>query len=79
MLGGGSQPEPAVPRGGADDEDTRRAFEGDGQEDPLAVGCRDHWGDAADHAALEGALRMAAVREAIERKGLFCSTRPWQR
>ena len=38
MLEGGSQPEPAIPRSGADDEDTRRDIEGDGQEDELAVG-----------------------------------------
>src|SRR5260221_1374695 len=61
-LEGGSQPEPAGPRSGGDDEDTRRAIEGDGQEDQLAVGGRDHWGNAADDATLAGTLRGAWLR-----------------
>src|ERR1700687_3511736 len=62
MLEGGSQPEPAVPRSGADDEDTRRAIEGNGQEDQLAVGGGDYRGDAADYAALARTLRGAWLR-----------------
>src|SRR6185312_1187888 len=62
MLEGGSQPEPAVPRSGADDEDTRRDIEGDGQEDQLAVGSGGHWGNAPDNATLAGTLAGAWPR-----------------
>src|SRR5487761_255434 len=46
----------AVPgRGnGADDETTRRAIEGNGEEDHLVGSSRDHRGDRSDHEALAG-------------------------
>src|SRR5579862_3409803 len=62
MLEGGSQPEPAIPRSGADDEDSRRDIEGDGQKDQLAVGCGDYRRDPADDAALARTLRGAWLR-----------------
>src|SRR6185295_5087335 len=62
MLEGGSQPEPAIPRSGADDEDTRRAIEGDGQEDQLAVGGGDYRRDAADDATVAHTLSRAWLR-----------------
>jgi hypothetical protein len=49
-LGSGIEPEPTRPRSGADDETTRRNAESDGEEDQLAVGGRDHRGNAAHNA-----------------------------
>ena len=46
MLGGGRNPAVLRRRNGADDETTRRAVEGDGEEDHLVGGGRDHRGDA---------------------------------
>src|SRR5450759_4555717 len=52
-----SEQNPAVlrRRDGADDESSRRAVEGDGEEDHLVGGGRDHRGDGSDDAALAGA------------------------
>src|SRR5581483_11696209 len=60
-------------RNGADDETTRCAVEGDGQEDQLGDG-RDHRGDAAHDAALEGAAGGAWIQRPggpAKRKGEF--------
>src|ERR1035441_1615035 len=61
MAGGGvmlgSERNPAVlrHRDGADDENSRRVVEGDGEEDHLVGGGRDHRGDGSDDASLAGA------------------------
>ena len=46
----------AVPRGGngADDETTRRAIEGHGEEDHLVGSSRNHRGDRSDNEAMAG-------------------------
>ena len=46
MLGSGRNPAVLGRRDGADDESSRRAAEGDGEEDHLVGGGRDHRGDA---------------------------------
>lgn len=58
-----------MPRSGADDEDTRRDIEGDGQEDQLAVGGRDHWGNASNDAPFVRTLARSWLRLCDRRRG----------
>ena len=57
MLGSGRNPAVLSRRDGADDESSRRAAEGDGEEDHLVGGGRNHRGDGSDDAAVAGAAR----------------------
>src|SRR4029077_5103488 len=49
---------------GADDEDSRGNFEGDGRKAEVVGSGRDYWGDGADDAALAGALPGARKQRA---------------
>jgi hypothetical protein len=51
----------------ADDENTRSATEGDGQEDHVVAGGGDHRRDRADDASLAGANRRAGIFGVVRR------------
>src|SRR3954464_7440671 len=55
MLGRGRNPAVLSRGDGADDESSRRAIEGDGEEDHLVGGGGNYWGDGSDDATVAGA------------------------
>src|SRR6476646_79286 len=63
-LGSGRIPAVLSRRDGADDESSRRAVEGDGEEDHLVGGGGNHRGDGPDDAAVAGATRAGRLRRA---------------
>src|SRR6266545_6975208 len=62
MLGGGQNPAVLSRRDGADDEGSRRAIEGDGEEDHVVGSGGDPGGDRSDDAPLAGANGGRRVR-----------------
>jgi hypothetical protein len=71
MPDGGRNPAILSRRNGADDESSRRAFEGLGEEDHLVGGGRNHRGKGSDDAQLTGGAgeeRPCRTRVSAQRK-----------
>src|ERR1700694_1714266 len=59
---GGTEPDDARPRNGADDETTRRNSESDGKEAVVDRGSRDRWDERAQPAAQAAGLPRPRLR-----------------
>src|ERR1700687_4984510 len=62
---GGTEPDDARPRNGADDETTRRNTESEGEEADVDSGSRDRWDERAQHAAQATVLPRPWLRWAV--------------
>src|SRR5438093_12125123 len=65
MLGGGQNPAVLSRRDGADDESSRCAVEGEGEEGHVVGGGGNHRGDGSDDAAMAGATGKGRLCRAV--------------